>query len=647
MTTFSGEELLSDDPFYAVVGNSIQGSYFPTGSGSTTGGPTPGSVMSVAAGGITINLILDPAAQAAPASFKNGLQQAAAILAAAITDQITVNIKIDYSGTGGGAAAGPDDGYYENYSWVRSELLNNDSPGDMTFNALPSGSTIQGQTNVAVWNAQLKLWGVIGANDVTTDDASAKFATDINPNLLVGVALHELTHAMGRVPYGSTPDVFDFYRFTSAGVHLFSGSPTAPAAYFSLDGGVTKLADYGQNSDPSDFLNTGVQGPNDPFNEYYNGSTSQQLSVIDLKQLAALGFHLGSTVSVSSNLQPAGAGWVATITQDFNSDGHDDILWLQRSTGTGKIASLSNGTVTFAPFTTLGQGWVVIGHGDYNHDGNIDLLWQNQTTGQASESLLSGGQITTTFNFGVMDSNWQLISSGDFNGDGTDDMLWRNKVTGEGIEWFLHNGHADAWMKFGVMTPDWKVASTVDLNHDGTTDILWQNTNTGEGIEWFCQNGSAVAWQRFGTMGAGWDVVATADFNGDGRVDLMWQNETSGRLIEWFVNDQGYAFDWRDLGTPNPSWKVAGLLDLHAAGGPTILMQNETTGVTTEISSGSAGSATALASSGAVPPAVASSQSIAVSAASSPPQNPADGSLLPQGHDATNFVVHLHDFLLL
>ncbi|SFI49069.1 NF038122 family metalloprotease [Bradyrhizobium sp. Gha] len=287
------EDLVSDDPFYTVVGNSIQGSYIPAGSaGSGSGGTTPGSVVSVTTGGITINLILDAAAQAAPASFKNGLQQAVAILAANITDKITVNINIDYSGTGGGAAAGPDNGLYENYSWVHSQLVNNASSGDTTFNSLPSGTAIQGQSNVAAWNAQLKLWGVVGANDTTTDDASANFSTDINPSLLVGVALHELTHAMGRVPYGSAPDVFDLYRFTSPGVRLFQGGATAPAAYFSLDGGTTKIADYGQSSDPSDFLNSGVQGPNDPFNEYYTGSTTQGLTSVDLKQLDALGFHL-------------------------------------------------------------------------------------------------------------------------------------------------------------------------------------------------------------------------------------------------------------------------------------------------------------------------------------------------------------------
>src|SRR4051812_11048719 len=135
-------------------------------------------------------------------------------------------------------------------------------------------------------------------NDTTTDDGSATFATDINPNLLVGVALHELTHALGRVPYGSQPDVFDLFRFTSPGTRLFTNGNTAAAAYFSLDGGITKLADFGQKSDPSDFLNSGVQGSNDPFNEFYTSNTSQGLSAVDLKLLDALGFHLTSNEPV-------------------------------------------------------------------------------------------------------------------------------------------------------------------------------------------------------------------------------------------------------------------------------------------------------------------------------------------------------------
>src|SRR5260370_29480459 len=83
------------------------------------------SVVSMTTGGITINLLFDAAAMAAPASFRAGIQQAASLLTAAISDKITVGIQIDYSGTGGGAAAGPDNGLYESYSTVRSDLINN------------------------------------------------------------------------------------------------------------------------------------------------------------------------------------------------------------------------------------------------------------------------------------------------------------------------------------------------------------------------------------------------------------------------------------------------------------------------------------------------------------------------------------------
>ncbi|KWV43951.1 hypothetical protein AS156_24550 [Bradyrhizobium macuxiense] len=282
---------------------------------SNSGVGGAGSVVAETSGGLTINLIFDAAAMVAPASFRAGIEQAAALLSAAISDKITLNFNVDYSGTGGGAAAGPDDGQWLSYSDVRADLVNNATQGDSTFNGLPGGSSIQSQSSVAVWNAQLKLWGVIGANDTTTDDGSLTFATDINSSLLVGVALHELTHAMGRVPYGPQPDIFDFYRFTSSGTLLFSNNIPAPAAYFSLDGGTTKLADYGQNSDTSDFLNSGVQGPDDPFNEYYTSSTLQQLTTVDLQQMDALGFHLTSNTPIvisafgSTSLAQIGANY--------------------------------------------------------------------------------------------------------------------------------------------------------------------------------------------------------------------------------------------------------------------------------------------------------------------------------------------------
>ncbi|HYR65296.1 MAG TPA: NF038122 family metalloprotease, partial [Reyranella sp.] len=207
-------------------------------------GGTADAPVAVTSGGIIFNLTFD---SAAPSSFRAGILQAASILTAALSDQITVNLDIHYSGFGGGAFAGPVSAPFRSLSSTTAALKSHASLGDTIFNALPTGSSVQGQSLVPVWNAEQKALGFLSAN-ATGSDGSATFAKDISSNLLVGVALHELTHAMGRVPYGPQPGIFDLFRFTSPGTRLFLNSNTAPAAYFSIDGGVTKLADYGQNS---------------------------------------------------------------------------------------------------------------------------------------------------------------------------------------------------------------------------------------------------------------------------------------------------------------------------------------------------------------------------------------------------------------
>ncbi len=348
---------------------------------AASGDGGPGSVVSVggpASAGLTINLIFDAAAMAAPQSFRDGITAAMQQICAVVTDKITINIQIDYSGTGGGASAGPTGGNFVGYSTVRADLVNNASPGDTTFNALPTGSTIAGQSQVAVWYAQEKLWGLISPTG-TEVDGSATFSTDINPNLLVGVALHELTHAMGRVPYGSQPDVFDFYRFTSAGNYLFNGSSTAPAAYFSLNGGTTKIADYGQTSDPSDFLNSGLQGSTDPFNEFYSGSTQQQLTAIDLKQLDALGFHLVSNQQTVIEL--FGATKLVQVGANF---------YLNPASGTGP--ELKYGGAVFTAGSTWGS-WAPIGAEAIS--GGYEVAFKTGTDTYTVWDTDANGNITT------------------------------------------------------------------------------------------------------------------------------------------------------------------------------------------------------------------------------------------------------------
>ena len=500
-----------------------------------------GSVVAITSGGLTINLIYDAAAMAAPASFRAGIQQAASLLSAAISDHITVNLKIDYSGTGGGAAAGPDNGQWESYTSVRADLINNASAGDTSFNALPAGSTIQSQSSVAVWNAQLKLWGLLGANDTTTDDGSATFATDINPNLLVGVALHELTHAMGRVPYGPQADIFDFYRFTSPGNRLLTGGATAAPAYFSLDGGSTKLADYGQTSDASDYLNSGVQGANDPFDEFYSGSTQQSLTAIDLRQLDALGFHLtGSTTTV------------------VQTDGNTSLVlaggnYYLYSAGTSSGPELKYGG---AP-VSVGEFGSIAPIGAIQTASGYDVAWEipgtNQFTFWTTDSngnyqsnisgLVSGGSFTS--------ESLESTFGQDFNHDGTIGVT-ASLVQSSGSTnllqiadtYYMYVGGSGPTLKYGgspVTVGEFgNIAPIAAIQTGSGYEVVWKIPGTNQFTFWATDSNGNYTSNLSGLVSGSSFMVESAeatfghDFNGDGTLGLtssLVQTDASTSLL--------------------------------------------------------------------------------------------------------------------
>ena len=278
---------------------------------------------------VSLNLVLsyESSALAAPQSFRDAMQAAANILDSTIKDNITITIQVGYgdwdnnviTGLGTSAVGGDMYGSYVSYSSLRASLASHEtSTLDQTFvNSLPNTTSVNGVSSLYVPSAIEKALGMISPT-ASAIDGAVGIGASIPTADLVGVALHEFTHAFGREPGAGT---FDLGRYTSAGNHLFSGGSTAPAAYFSIDGGVTKLADYGQNSDPSDFLNSGVQGGNDPFNEFYSGSTVQALSTVDKQLLDALGFNvnMGTTPGAPSAATSSLVASSSTVTADGTS----------------------------------------------------------------------------------------------------------------------------------------------------------------------------------------------------------------------------------------------------------------------------------------------------------------------------------------
>lgn len=287
----------------------------PSGTLSLTGPAfalTPGAATFSSGSGLQINIIFDPTVSSAPSGWTTDIQTAASLLmAAAPQTNCTVNIGVGYGVVPGGGGTAPTNssaggvtaggsGFYS-YTAVKAAMVANNKSAAMNtlISSLPSGSTFRGSSTTVVNGACAKALGLIANN--STVDGNCGFGTGLattgSGGVLVGVALHEISHAMGRVP-DNLP--FETFRYLSAGVYNNDDTPPARASYFSLDGGVTKLADFDTNSDPSDFLNqpdgTGVQdaglgGNMDPFDAFYAGNTLQTITTIGGQLLNCLGFQ--------------------------------------------------------------------------------------------------------------------------------------------------------------------------------------------------------------------------------------------------------------------------------------------------------------------------------------------------------------------
>src|SRR6185312_6914126 len=397
------------------------------------------------------------------------------------------------------------------------------------------------------------------------------------------------------------------------GTCLFSDAVPS-ATYFSVDGGVTKLADYGQNSDPGDFLNSGVQGPNDPFNEYYSQTTDQYLTLVDKKELDALGFNVPAIVPTSvtavSNVSlregqsiPASSLIAAisnpsgdAITEDLYADlgggsGYFTVNGVRQADGAWFSASPS-ADVEYVGGSSLGSDTLEVGVYDATTRSNIyaptsvvattvaggsgppgtasDILFQNATSGQIAIWEMNGLNVVGG---GVVSADpgpsWQAIGTGDFYDNGLADILWQN-VDGQAAIWEMQGTNI---IGGGVLGPDpglsWHAIGTGDFNHDGHSDILFQNPSSGQIAIWDMKGTSIVGGGVVSAdPGPSWRAIGTGDFNHDSHSDILWQN-ANGQVAVWEMNGLNVIGGGIVSADPGPTWHVIG-----TNGGADILFQN-------------------------------------------------------------------------
>src|SRR5262249_12655627 len=138
------------------------------------------------------------------------------------------------------------------YSQLRQDLLTFGQPGFFNAANLPAGNSINGFTNFWVSSSVGAIFGLF----TNQTDGFVGIGTQFTPGpQRVSAFLHELGHAMGRVPENlvingiQSLSALDLWRFTAPNTRFFNGNSTNNTnAYFSLDGGATVLAHWGMTS---------------------------------------------------------------------------------------------------------------------------------------------------------------------------------------------------------------------------------------------------------------------------------------------------------------------------------------------------------------------------------------------------------------
>ena len=246
-----------------------------------------------------MNIILDyqPDVASAPAGFEADLANAVAVLDDAIANPITVTIQISYEALDAGTLAdsnptfaGFEPTYTQLVGYLTAAAKADPTAANQSMLANLTTDPTGGGTYL-ISNAQEKAWGLLPAAS-SEEDGFVNFSTAVNWSAtgapgtydLVGLAEHELTHALGRVVYNGTTTAMNLVSYSEATGTLDLN--TSNNRYFSVDGGKTNLAWFGNASnDPADFSDTG-----DPFNWSLNPGQAYSWSSLDSEMMSVLGF---------------------------------------------------------------------------------------------------------------------------------------------------------------------------------------------------------------------------------------------------------------------------------------------------------------------------------------------------------------------
>jgi hypothetical protein len=488
--------------------------------------------------------------------------------------------------------------FFLTYSQLRQDLLAFGQPGFFNAANLPAGNSLNGVANFWISSSVGAAFGLFTAANVV--DGFVGIGANFQPGPeRISAFLHEMGHAMGRVPENFTFggqtyfSALDLVRFTQPGIRLFNGNnPNNTFAYFSLDGGATQIAEWGQTSDVSDFRNNHPFA-NDPFNE--NVGTLAQLTNADILVTEALGFKTvppappgnpppppgttadmvlrrgadgkyeiydigGNSLLAAYQLGQVGTDWRFVTLAGFFGNDTTDMLLRNANTGGFEVYDVSNNNITRAAFLgAVGLDWQVMGFGNFSSFGETDMIMRNANNGGVLVYDIRNNQIIGANFMGAVGLDWQIAGFGNFSSRGTSDMILRNVNNGALLVYDIDSNQVTGNAFMGVVGLDWKVLAFGNFSsRPGVTDMIMRNTNNGGMVIYDINNNQVTSAYFIGAVGLDWQFAGVAPVRTAGESDLVLRNVNTGAFQVYDIAFNALIGS-ASLGAVGLDWSLGGV----------------------------------------------------------------------------------------